>query len=280
MGPRVPGSMSSSQRFLSELPWGGHVCHFYGTKEDLIEVVVPFLASGIASDERCFWAVADPLSVEDALRALREAVPDWDRHVERGTVRVRRYDEWYLRDGSFDASEVRRGWKQLLSESLAAGYRGVRAAGSTSWLPKSEWSRFAEYERELNGSLPGQAMKVLCNYTVSDCGTLGVLEVARNHAFAIARRDGAYEVLPAAPERRSAVPETGAGAGAGEEVIPEGEWRRRERANIVTAMRRSKGRIYGREGAAELLALKPSTLQSRIRAFGIRPDEVEPTTDL
>src|SRR5438034_5811239 len=38
-----------------------------------------------------------------------------------------------------------------------------------------------------------------------------------------------------------------------EEIVPEGEWRRRERANLVAALKRAGGRIYGPGGAAELL---------------------------
>jgi transcriptional regulator with GAF, ATPase, and Fis domain len=56
------------------------------------------------------------------------------------------------------------------------------------------------------------------------------------------------------------------------EVIPEQEWRRLERANLLAAMKRSQGRIHGHGGAAELLGLKPSTLQSRLRTLGIRPE--------
>jgi len=50
------------------------------------------------------------------------------------------------------------------------------------------------------------------------------------------------------------------------EIVPEDEWRRRERANLVAALKRAGGRIYGPGGAAEILGVKPSTLQSRLRA--------------
>jgi transcriptional regulator with GAF, ATPase, and Fis domain len=58
-----------------------------------------------------------------------------------------------------------------------------------------------------------------------------------------------------------------------DEIVPDEEWRRRERANLVKALARSEGRIYGTGGAAELLGIKPSTLQSRLRALGIRARE-------
>ena len=51
--------------------------------------------------------------------------------------------------------------------------------------------------------------------------------------------------------------------------MTEREWRYRERTNLLNALRRTQGRIYGQGGAAELLGLKPTTLSSRLRALNI-----------
>ena len=53
-------------------------------------------------------------------------------------------------------------------------------------------------------------------------------------------------------------------------MIPELEWRRRERDNLRGALTASAGRIYGPGGAAELLGIKPTTLLSRLQALGMR----------
>ncbi len=42
-----------------------------------------------------------------------------------------------------------------------------------------------------------------------------------------------------------------------------------ERAHIIAILRRTGGRIYGDGGAADLLGLKPSTLQSRMKKLGV-----------
>jgi transcriptional regulator with GAF, ATPase, and Fis domain len=42
------------------------------------------------------------------------------------------------------------------------------------------------------------------------------------------------------------------------------------RRNIMAALKRSGGKIYGKKGAAELLGLKPTTLTERIKAMGIQ----------
>jgi transcriptional regulator with GAF, ATPase, and Fis domain len=53
-------------------------------------------------------------------------------------------------------------------------------------------------------------------------------------------------------------------------VIRESEWRRRERENLRTALQLAEGRIYGPDGAADVLGVKPTTLISRLKALGLR----------
>jgi len=47
------------------------------------------------------------------------------------------------------------------------------------------------------------------------------------------------------------------------------ELKQRERESIIAALRESGGKIFGNGGAAELLAMKPTTLASRIKKLGI-----------
>ena len=54
-------------------------------------------------------------------------------------------------------------------------------------------------------------------------------------------------------------------------VLTDRECRDRERANVMRALARSAGRVYGRGGAAELLGINPTTLASRLRALKIAP---------
>jgi transcriptional regulator with GAF, ATPase, and Fis domain len=54
------------------------------------------------------------------------------------------------------------------------------------------------------------------------------------------------------------------------DVIAEVEWKRREQANLKTALKLAQGRIYGPNGAADILGVKPTTLISRLKALGLR----------
>jgi transcriptional regulator with GAF, ATPase, and Fis domain len=54
-----------------------------------------------------------------------------------------------------------------------------------------------------------------------------------------------------------------------ERVLIDAELRQLEADNIRLALRQAKGKVSGAGGAAELLAIKPTTLASRMKALGV-----------
>jgi len=54
-------------------------------------------------------------------------------------------------------------------------------------------------------------------------------------------------------------------------ILTDRECRAREHANLMKALQRTDGRIYGAGGAADLLGINPTTLASRLRALKITP---------
>ena len=54
------------------------------------------------------------------------------------------------------------------------------------------------------------------------------------------------------------------------DVLTVAEMKQRERANILAALERTSGKIYGPGGAAELLGVKGTTLATRIKVLKIK----------
>ncbi len=54
-------------------------------------------------------------------------------------------------------------------------------------------------------------------------------------------------------------------------ILTDEERRQRERNNLLAALRACNGKVFGRDGAANLLGVKPTTLRSRLERFGIEP---------
>ena len=88
--------------------------------------------------------------------------------------------------------------------------------------------------------------------------------------FVITQRGGRGQLdLPAGKSRRARTDNGEQTPKEDVEVIPEAEMRRLERENILAALKQSSWRIYGSDGAAELLGVKPTTLASRVKKMGL-----------
>jgi hypothetical protein len=42
---------------VGDVPWGTRLCQFYQTKEDLIDILVPYFKAGLESNEFCMWFI-------------------------------------------------------------------------------------------------------------------------------------------------------------------------------------------------------------------------------
>ena len=49
-------------------------------------------------------------------------------------------------------------------------------------------------------------------------------------------------------------------------IIPDVDWREMEKLNLLNALTKAHWKVSGKGGAAELLGLRPSTLESRMKA--------------
>jgi signal transduction histidine kinase/ActR/RegA family two-component response regulator len=175
--------------------WGIHFCQFYRTREDLLGQVVPFLRAGLEQNEACVWVTSDRIDVASARAALSAVVPGLDRLEACGQVHIVPYDEWYLEDGVFDRHRVLDRWLTHLGAALDRGFAGLRITADTAWLEKNRWTDFAAYEAAVSSGFAGRPVLVLCTYALDRCGAQEILDVVKNHDFALVKRADRWEVV-------------------------------------------------------------------------------------
>jgi signal transduction histidine kinase len=180
---------------IGDIPWGSHFCNFYATAEDLADSLVPFFKAGLEHNEKCLWVTSQPFGVEDAKAALRNAVPRLETYLQEGRIDIIDHREWYLRSGEANADEVLQGWVHRKEQALAQGHAGLRLTGNTFWVEAKDWKDFVDYETRVNQTFHKHEIIALCSYCLHRCEPMGILDVVRNHQFAVARREGEWEVL-------------------------------------------------------------------------------------
>jgi signal transduction histidine kinase len=188
---------------VGDIPWGTHFCLFYETKVDLLETSVSYCKAGLEGQEFCLWVVAEPLAVEEARRALKQALPDFGRYYADHSIEIVAARDWYLQDGTFDLNRIIGGWNEKVARALARGYVGIRVTGDTAWLEKKDWKDFCEYEDSVNQAIANQRLAALCTYPLAACGAAEILDVVRTHQFTVAKRRGTWEVIETAGHKQA-----------------------------------------------------------------------------
>jgi MEDS: MEthanogen/methylotroph, DcmR Sensory domain len=101
------------------------------------------------------------------------------------------------------ASLVDRFHDVAVSAMTGEGVELLLGLSNVAWLQKKDWKDLCEYEAQFNSSIMDQPMGVLCAYPLMTCGAAELLDVARNHQFVIATRQGSWQVIETTQLKRA-----------------------------------------------------------------------------
>ncbi|MFH0769731.1 MAG: MEDS domain-containing protein, partial [Chloroflexota bacterium] len=187
---------------IDDIPWGTHMCQFYRTKDDLIQILVPYFKAGLENNEFCMWVTSEPLGVKEAKASLSKAVRNLGDYISKGQIEILDYSEWYTRSGKFNADEVLQGWVEKERKALEKGFGGLRLTGNTFWLGAEDWVAFREYEAILDSIIGEHRMIAICSYSLDRCAAAEVLDVLNNHETALFKRKGLWRTVESDERKR------------------------------------------------------------------------------
>jgi PAS domain S-box-containing protein len=216
---------------IGSVPWGTHFCQFYKTKQDLIDILVPYFKAGLESNEFCMWVTSEPLMVAEA----QGAVDHFDEYVHRGQMEIIPYDEWYLLGGIFNDDRVLKGWVSKLEQALAKGFAGLRLTGNTFWLERNHWRAFTEYEAKVNNVIGRYQMIAACTYSLNKCDAAAVIDVVRNHQFALVKHESGWDIIESVvyQQAKEALKESQKDLNRAQAVAQTGSWRLDVQRNVL-----------------------------------------------
>ena len=126
-----------------------HDAVFFGSDEELVAAVVPFLLDGVSAGEPVGMACSDQAS-----HLLAAEIPTSAR------ARVFNRQDVYRRPVAATST-----WQQFIGDELAAGARRVRVIGEVDFGTEPvEWGPWADYEAAINLPLTGNPAWHLCLY--------------------------------------------------------------------------------------------------------------------
>lgn len=185
---------------IGNIPWGTHICQFYQTREDLMNILSPFFKVGLENNEFCMWIASSPITVEDIKKEMQRVLPDIEDYLSKKQIEIVPHAEWYFKEGVFDLQRVLSSWLEKLNQAIGMGYEGMRVTGNAAGFGKDSWDALIQYENTVNTIIGKQRMIALCTYPLNGSGMHEIVDAAYSHQYVINKRNGKLELF-ANPER-------------------------------------------------------------------------------
>ncbi|NEU57834.1 MEDS domain-containing protein [Halorussus sp. MSC15.2] len=162
-----------------------HLALVYEDRAEQLATVVPFVADGLARDERCMYIVDDS-SREEIIDALRSDGVDVEDALDAGQLSFHSVEEMYLSDGEFDVERARDSLGTV-AEAAQDEYEGFRVTAEETWLVGDDAAqrKFMACEAHVNELLDGEAGMALCQYDRTELPPTVIEDVINTHPYLV-----------------------------------------------------------------------------------------------
>ena len=158
---------------------GDHVCGFYYSAEERDAMLLPYLAEGLRTGDKCV-AVVDSTVPAEVIASLDGA----EDALQSGQFEIYDSDTTYLSTGAFDPDLTIGFWEQRAKGLADEGtYDFIRLTGELSWIDRTETPRedIVRYESWADSFVSRYPMTILCLYDLQRLGSSVLMDLLRTH---------------------------------------------------------------------------------------------------
>ncbi len=190
--------MEKRRRFgipgVEEADWGEHICVLFNSKEELLNLTVPYIKAGLEDNEFCMWITGYPVSEPDAIRALEQVFPNVHQYVLNKQLEILPHTKWYFSAGVFNGERVLQNWLSQTRRAQENGFEGARVTGNPFWLvSEHDWEQFRVYEHLVSQRIRNERLLALCTYPKEICQIIHIMQILSTHGTTLLPRTGHWE---------------------------------------------------------------------------------------
>lgn len=170
-----------------DIPLGSHLCLFYRSTKEFLDVTASFLKAGLNHNELCVWVLPRPVTMPAALIELSKHGLDGGALQATKQLHIASANTWFAK-GSFDVAHSLNQLSALPAIASQLGFASVRGvAGPGPFLSGDARQPFMRYERQATSLIAQIPLIGLCCYASAECLQKDIFDIMDAHPRALLR---------------------------------------------------------------------------------------------
>jgi len=190
--------------------WGDHICAIFDDPGQQMEVMVPFVVTGLRAEQRCAW-IAPEVAAEGFRKRLAAAGGNLPTLEASGQLVVISDVGFYLHKGLFEPARTMDLLLALLQEGVEQGYPAMRVATDVSTLTRERMDSemWQAFESQVTARVVGRSLVKVCQYLRRQISGEIVVAALRTHPLVILgdamAENPFYDAVPDGPSTADVV---------------------------------------------------------------------------
>lgn len=178
---------------IGDVPWGTSFCYFYQTEQDMLDILVPYFRAGLERNEYCIWVTSSRNDSKLMENALKESQSDFERYARKRQIKLIQASQWFAGDKTFEETIISR-----LDEAVSRGFDGLRLVINA--FPKKRLDKFSPVYTGISEIARYNVVAAFA-YPRDRFDAAGLMEVVKNHQFALVRNADKMEIIESSEVR-------------------------------------------------------------------------------
>ncbi len=163
---------------------GEHICSFYEKDKERMNVIIPYLITGLESKQKCICIFSND-NADVIQKKLKEEDFGVEDYLISNQLLFFTQDDFFLNDEGFDPDKTIEILKKAIFQSQKEKWQALRVIGEWAWLLKKDkdYKKWIDYEARVSYDFSQLPVIILCLYDQKKLDGDFLINLIKTHPF-------------------------------------------------------------------------------------------------
>lgn len=187
--------INTGSGILDHIPRGTHFCQFYHTTEDLLDIALPYVKSGLEAKELCLWVTSGTRETLKAKSLLVSKLDKADEFLSKKQLEILGLRHFLSKSKYLFSRDFLENPISPKNKFAHKEFDGIRLLIDVPYHDDSNWKSCSRIDEIIDHIRAKQPVIALCSYCLNKCTASEIINIVSNHPIVLVKRKKKWEII-------------------------------------------------------------------------------------